>query len=135
MWVQTENLRKIAPPTRLNLNLKTRNFYFVLWKFEASRTLYDHFSSTMAGIIISSAALRRKQRAWSWSVCTIIRSWCKWYFCIKKKKKLKYRIISYRLRTVAVVVAEARVKSRRNLKAHRLSGTFYNLCPVYVRAR
>lgn len=53
----------------------------------------------------------------------------------QKKKKLKYAMISDGLLTAAVAVAEARVKSRRNLKAHRLSGTFYNLCPLYVRAR
>lgn len=56
-------------------------------------------------------------------------------FLHKKKKKLKYGIISDGLLTAAAAVAEARVKSRRNLKAHRLSSTFYNLCPVYVRAR
>jgi len=113
---------------------KLKIFILFLWKFEESRTLYHRCSNSKAGIIISSTAFRRGQRAWSGSVCTIIRScWRKWYFCIKKK--LKYGIISDGLRTAAVAVAEALVKSRWNLKAHRLSSTFYNLCLVYVRAR
>lgn len=115
---------------------KLQIFVLFSWKSEASRSLYCRCSNTTAGIIIiSSTEFRRGQRARSGSVCTIIRSWCKWYFCINKKKKLKYAMISEGLRTAAVAVAEARVKSRRNLKAHRLSGTFYNLCPLYVRAR